>query len=157
MQVTVKTNQINAVTKYRPVVFWPDIISRALSLASSKNLRVSFRLAVRTLWAVFCFASFPARRRFFWRPTTQDTVRHRSTISTPASNEQMLDNKKTHHLRSLRHSVSFDAANGFTSDIAWNVLVNACGPYNSGNIVWTPLTHTQFYIYINAYYYYMFV
>lgn len=95
-------------TKMRPVVVCPEMSSPAQSLASVTNVPSNSSLACRGGFGRFCCF------RSLWlysgegslRQQIMDMARHIRTIKRPARKVKMLDRRKHHHFRSLRHSIS---------------------------------------------------
>lgn len=89
-------------TRIRPVVVWPDISSPAQSLASVMNVPSNSCLP-RLAFCSFCFGSLGDSSGSF-RQHMKAKARHSSTMKSPARNVNILDSRKHHHFRSIRHS-----------------------------------------------------
>lgn len=89
-------------TRILPVVVWPDISSPAQSLASVIKVPSNSCLP-RLAFCSFCFGSFGDNSGSL-RQQMNTNARHSSTISSPAKNVNMLDRRKHHHFRTIRHS-----------------------------------------------------
>lgn len=101
-------------TRILPVVVWPEMSSPAQSLASVTKLP-----SIRFLglgwpggWPCCCARSFSFSCCFWYsdasrlRQQRKEKARHISTMKIPARKVKILDSKKHHHFRSLRHSSS---------------------------------------------------
>lgn len=90
-------------TKILPVVVCPEISSPAQSLASVMKVPSNSCLPWRAAFCSFCFGSLGENSGSLRQQRNANTLQ-RSTINSPAKKVNMLDSKKHHHLRSLRHS-----------------------------------------------------
>ena len=97
-------------TKMRPVVVCPEMSSPAQSLASVTKVPSNSSLACRGGLGKFCCCCFKSLWLYSgdasFRQQIIDKARHKRTISRPARKVKMLDRRKHHHFRSLRHSIS---------------------------------------------------
>ena len=100
--------RIDNITRMRPVVVWPEISSPAQSLASVTNVPSNSSFCcLGGLGRFCCFKSlwlYSGEGSF--RQQMMESARHKRTMSRPARKVKMLESRKHHHLRSLRHSIS---------------------------------------------------
>lgn len=123
-------------TNILPVVVWPEISSPAQSLASVINVPSNSCLP-RLAFCSFCLGSLGDSSGSL-RQHMKANARHNSTMSRPARNVKILDNRKHHHFRILRQSSGDSVVNAIASssqpDIPFQIKT---GNFN---------TNTSFYI-----------
>lgn len=128
------------------MVVWPDISSPAQSLASVINVPSNSCLP-RLAFCSFCLGSFGDSSGSL-RQQMNAKARHRRTISSPAKNVKMLDNRKHHHFRSIRHSsigASVVINPSSQPDIPYQIVAGIFYYFMSSTFInhWTSLSATM--------------
>lgn len=112
-------------TKILPVVDCPDISSPAQSLASViKPISATSLLLPATLLSGTLVLMTAWVSPDFFRQQMKANTRHNKMMNRPTKKVIMLESKKHHHLRSLRHSASLNKLPFSTSPILSKEIVS---------------------------------
>lgn len=108
----------NTLTNILPVVVCPEISSPAQSLASVMKVPSNSCFPCRLAFCSFCFGSFGDSSGSL-RQHKKAKARHSRTTRRPAKNVKMLDSRKHHHFRSVKHFSSSPRSDRLADVVAY--------------------------------------
>lgn len=108
-------------TKILPVVVCPDISSPAQSLASVMKVPSNSCFPCRLAFCSFCFGSFGDSSGSLLQHK-KAKARHSRTTRRPATNVAMLDTRKHHHFRSVKHFSSSSSSETLAAVVTYAAI-----------------------------------